>query len=82
MVFLIWCAEGRFPNPKALDDGSLEEERRLFYVASTRAMDELYLCYPLLVFDRQAGHVITRPSRFLTELSSGHYEEWQISEFG
>jgi DNA helicase-2/ATP-dependent DNA helicase PcrA len=81
VVFVIWCAEGRFPNPKALDDGSLEEERRLFYVASTRAMDELYLCYPLLVFDRQAGHVILRPSRFLTELSGQHYEEWSIGDY-
>ena len=81
VVFVIWCAEGRFPNPKALDDGSLEEERRLFYVASTRAMDELYLCYPLLVFDRQAGHVILRPSRFLTELSGRNYEEWSIGDY-
>ena len=80
IVFIIWCAEGRFPNPKALEDGSLEEERRLFYVASTRAMDELYLCYPLLVFDRQAGHIIMRPSRFLTELSGRHYEEWSIND--
>jgi DNA helicase-2/ATP-dependent DNA helicase PcrA len=50
-------------------------------VASTRAMDELYLCYPLLVFDRQAGHVILRPSRFLTELSGQHYEEWSIGDY-
>jgi len=81
IVFIVWCAEGRFPNPKALEDGGLEEERRLFYVASTRAMDELYLCYPLLVFDRQAGHIILRPSRFLTELSGRSYEEWSIGEY-
>ncbi|HEY3276828.1 MAG TPA: ATP-dependent helicase [Syntrophorhabdaceae bacterium] len=81
-VFIIWCAEGRFPNPKAVEEGSIEEERRLFYVAATRAMDELYLCYPLIVFDRQVGHIITKPSRFIAELSSRHYEEWQISEFG
>jgi len=80
VVFLVWCAEGRFPNPKALDDGSLEEERRLFYVASTRAMDELYLCYPLLVFDRQTGRVILRPSRFVTELTGRSYEEWSIGD--
>jgi DNA helicase-2/ATP-dependent DNA helicase PcrA len=81
VVFLVWCSEGRFPNPKALDDGSLEEERRLFYVATTRAMDELYLCHPLLAFDRQAGHIIMRPSRFLTELSGSHYEEWSIADY-
>jgi DNA helicase II / ATP-dependent DNA helicase PcrA len=79
-VFIIWCAEGRFPNPKAVEEGSIEEERRLFYVASTRAMDELYLCYPLLTFDKQVGHVIMRPSRFIAELSSRHYEEWQITD--
>ncbi len=81
VVFIIWCAEGRFPNPKAVEEGVIEEERRLFYVASTRAMDELYLCYPILAFDRQAGHIIMRPSRFLTELSGDNYEEWAISEY-
>jgi DNA helicase-2/ATP-dependent DNA helicase PcrA len=79
-VFVIWCAEGRFPNPKAVEEGETEEERRLFYVASTRAMDELYLCYPLLTFDRQVGHVILRPSRFIAELDSCHYEEWQVGD--
>jgi DNA helicase II / ATP-dependent DNA helicase PcrA len=79
-VFIIWCAEGRFPNPKAVEEGSVEEERRLFYVASTRAMDELYLCYPLLVFDKQVGHIILKPSRFVAELQSKHYEEWQITD--
>ncbi len=80
-VFIIWCAEGRFPNPKAVEEGSLEEERRLFYVASTRAMDQLYLCYPLTVFDKQVGLVILKPSRFISELKPVHYEEWQISDF-
>lgn len=80
IVFIIWCAEGRFPNPKALEEGGLEEERRLFYVATTRAMDELYLCYPLLTFDKQVGHIILRPSRFISELRSSDYEEWQIGD--
>lgn len=81
VVFMIWCAEGRFPNPRAVEEGAVEEERRLFYVASTRAMDELYLCYPILAFDRQAGHIIMRPSRFLAELDGARYEEWAISEY-
>ena len=79
-VFIISCSEGRFPNPKALEEGSIEEERRLFYVAATRAMDELYLCYPLISFDKQVGHIILKPSRFIAELSSHHYEEWQITD--
>ncbi|HNT44168.1 MAG TPA: ATP-dependent helicase, partial [Syntrophorhabdaceae bacterium] len=81
VVFIIWCAEGRFPNPRAIEEGAIEEERRLFYVASTRAMDELYLSYPILAFDRQAGHIIMRPSRFLAELDGARYEEWAISEY-
>lgn len=81
VVFIIWAAEGRFPNPKAVEEGALEEERRLFYVASTRAMDQLYLCYPLTVFDKQVGLVILKPSRFISELKPVHYEEWQISDF-
>jgi len=79
VVFLIWCAEGRFPNPKSIEEGNIEEERRLFYVAITRAMDELYLCYPLIAYDKQAGHIILKPSRFITELKRNTYEEWQVS---
>ncbi len=79
VVFLVWCAEGRFPNPKSVEEGNIEEERRLFYVATTRAMDELYLCYPLIAYDKQAGHIILKPSRFITELKRNTYEEWQVS---
>ncbi len=47
VVFIIWVMEGRFPSAKALNDPlAVEEERRLMYVASTRAKDELILCYP------------------------------------
>ncbi len=81
VVFLIWCAEGRFPNPRAIDEGNVEEERRLFYVASTRAMDELYLCYPVLLFDKQIGQVILKPSRFISELRRATYDEWQVSDY-
>jgi DNA helicase II / ATP-dependent DNA helicase PcrA len=79
-VFIIWCAEGRFPNPKAVEAGETEEERRLFYVAATRAMEHLYLCYPLVLFDRQVGHVIMKPSRFIAELEPTVYEEWEIGD--
>ena len=47
VVFIIWLMEGRFPTPRSYADPlALEEERRLMYVASTRAKDELILCYP------------------------------------
>ncbi len=47
VVFIIWVSEGRFPSQRAYSNHEeLEEERRLFYVASTRAKDDLILCYP------------------------------------
>jgi DNA helicase II / ATP-dependent DNA helicase PcrA len=69
-VFIIWAADGRFPGPMSVDPEELEEERRLMYVASTRARDELYLTYPIQMFDRALGFVIGRPSRFLEDLDS------------
>lgn len=71
VVFVVWLAEGRFPTARAED---LEEERRLFYVACTRAKDELYLCYPLVARDRYRVDVITEPSRFLKELPEDVYQ--------
>ena len=80
-VFLIWLADGRFPSAPALraQDGE-EEERRLFYVAVTRAKDELYLTYPMMQEDRDQARVLLRPSRFLDELptSPAPYEKWSI----
>jgi DNA helicase-2/ATP-dependent DNA helicase PcrA len=45
IVFMIGCEDGVFPHSRALDDGSLEEERRLAYVGITRAMRDLYITY-------------------------------------
>jgi DNA helicase II / ATP-dependent DNA helicase PcrA len=45
IVFIIGCEEGVFPHSRALDEGGLEEERRLCYVGITRAQRDLYLCY-------------------------------------
>jgi DNA helicase-2/ATP-dependent DNA helicase PcrA len=44
-VFIIGCEDGVFPHSRALDEGGLEEERRLCYVGITRAQRDLYLCY-------------------------------------
>jgi DNA helicase-2/ATP-dependent DNA helicase PcrA len=71
-VFVLWLAEGRFPSPRAED---LEEERRLFYVACTRAKDQLYLSYPLVVRDRYRVDIVAEPSRFLRELPSQLYQQ-------
>ncbi len=64
-VFILWLAEGRFPTARAED---LEEERRLFYVAVTRAAEYLFLVHPELARDRYRVDVLLDPSRFLLEL--------------
>jgi len=69
-VFLIWCADGMIPLQRALkEEGGEEEERRLFYVAVTRAKDQLYLCYPALDYNRSAGVLNLAPSRFIREIA-------------
>ncbi len=75
-VFLLWALDGRFPSFHALDDPEeLEEERRLFYVAVTRAKENLYLCYPSFVYDLPSGRILQRPSRFLDEVRPDLFEE-------
>jgi len=88
VVFIIWCAEGMIPLARSLDEaGGEEEERRLFYVAATRAKDQLYLCHPLIDYSRGMGMVPLRPSRFIEELEEDAfhptelpYEQWVIDE--
>jgi DNA helicase-2/ATP-dependent DNA helicase PcrA len=81
IVFLLWAADGRFPSARSLREmEGEEEERRLFYVALTRARDELYICYPLLESDRARQSVILRPSRFVTEVPRGLFEIWGLDE--
>jgi DNA helicase-2/ATP-dependent DNA helicase PcrA len=70
IVFLIWAADGRFPGPMSVRPDELEEERRLMYVASTRACDELYISYPIYMIDRSVGYVMGRVSRFLEDIDS------------
>jgi len=81
IVFVIWLAEGRFPSLRSLAESgaeAVEEERRLFYVAVTRARDELYLCYPRWAPDRGGRDLIQRPSRFIAELSGEGYEKLDV----
>jgi ATP-dependent DNA helicase UvrD/PcrA len=67
IVFMIGCEEGVFPHSRSLDEGTLEEERRLCYVGITRAMRDLYLTYARrrAVFGAQSYSL---PSRFLSEI--------------
>ncbi|MFZ1731294.1 MAG: ATP-dependent helicase [Bacteroidota bacterium] len=65
-VFVMYLVDGRFPVTAAAESfESMEEERRLFYVACTRAKRRLYLTYPTNIFDRATGTVLSKPSRFL-----------------
>jgi DNA helicase-2/ATP-dependent DNA helicase PcrA len=79
-VFVIWLTDGMFPSSRSMDDRKdLEEERRLFYVAITRAKDELYLTYPHMRLTAGYGDVFQRPSRFLKEIPNKLVEDWQVS---
>jgi len=68
-VFVIGMVDGRFPSLYNLrSEEEVEEERRLLYVAVTRAKEHLYLSYPIDIYDRATGMVLGRPSRFLDGL--------------
>ena len=81
-VFIVWAADGKFPSPRSLRDAEgEEEERRLWYVALTRARDQLYIAYPLMVTDYSSRQtILQRPSRFVTEVSPDLYEIWSLEE--
>lgn len=83
VVFVIMLCEGLFPSARSMEsvEGE-EEERRLFYVAVTRARNELYLSYPLIrMTPGTGGDVMQQPSRFLGEIPKELVEEWQLRSF-
>jgi DNA helicase-2/ATP-dependent DNA helicase PcrA len=78
-VFVIWLTDGMFPSTRSLETrDTIEEERRLFYVAITRAKDELYLTYPHMRLNAGYGDMFQRPSRFLKEIPTQLVEDWQV----
>ena len=78
-VFVIWLTDGMFPSTRSLDTReAIEEERRLFYVAITRARDELYLTYPQMRLNAGYGDMFQRPSRFLREIPTSLVEDWNV----
>jgi DNA helicase-2/ATP-dependent DNA helicase PcrA len=83
VVFVIMMCEGLFPSGRSTDttEGE-EEERRLFYVAITRARNELYLSYPLIRAGYgNAGTALQQPSRFLDEIPTELLEEWNLRSY-
>ncbi len=80
VVFVIRMCEGQFPSEIALREAEgEEEERRIFYVATTRAKDELYLSHPVMDFSPRGNHqLLLQPSRFLREIRFTLYEQGEI----
>ena len=72
-VFIIWAVDGRFPTLRYKESGEvneeeIEEERRLMYVAATRAKENLFISYPINIFDHTTGMMFSKPSRFLEDI--------------
>lgn len=80
-VFIMHLADNAFPHSRAMgEEGGLEEERRLFYVAVTRARRRLFLTYPMTM-----GHdalTFHQPSLFLDELHPSLFERVEVREAG
>jgi DNA helicase-2/ATP-dependent DNA helicase PcrA len=83
VVFIIMLCDGMFPSARSAEtEDGLEEERRLMYVAITRARNELYLSYPLIRAGYGAGgDMMQRPSRFLGEIPLELLEEWNLRRY-
>jgi DNA helicase-2/ATP-dependent DNA helicase PcrA len=82
-VFVIWVVDGKFPSVYSfITEEELEEERRLFYVAVTRAKRHLFLTYPINVYDKTSGMLLTKPSRFLDHVSSDLLDTLALVEEG
>ena len=75
VVFLISCADEWLPIRRAIEEGDIEEERRLFYVAVTRARDELYIAFPMMHAVRGGGVQRLMASRFLADIPRETYEK-------
>lgn len=80
-VFIIHALDGRFPTMHAASDPSeMEEERRLMYVAITRAKRRLFITYPTNIYDHESGTILTKPSRFIDDLGPELLEAWVVGE--
>lgn len=80
-VFIIHAVDGFFPMSRFGEDlDSIEEERRLMYVAATRAKQNLIITYPMNIFDREAGTTLSKPSRFISTIEDEYYENWLLEE--
>ena len=82
-VFLIRALDGTIPSRHALrEDGGVDEELRLFYVAVTRAEEDLFISYPMTQYRRGQGEYMTTPSRFIEDVPEDVLEPVQLVEEG
>ena len=69
VVFVIWLLDGQFPPVRSwYEEPVLEEERRLFYVAVTRAKDQLTMWYPVEHYHHGVQQILTQPCRFIRSI--------------
>lgn len=82
-VFIIGAVDGRFPSVYSFNsDEEMDEELRLMYVAATRAKSNLHITYPIDMFDFSTNMVLSKPSRFIDDISENILEKWIIEKEG
>lgn len=82
-VFIIGAVDGRFPSAYSFNSAEeMDEELRLMYVATTRAKNNLYITYPVDMYDYSMNMVLSKPSRFLNGIPDDILEVWDITEEG
>ena len=80
-VFIIGAVDGRFPSAYSFNsEEEMDEELRLMYVATTRAKNNLYITYPVDMYDYSMQMVLSKPSRFLDNITDDILEYWDITE--
>ncbi len=80
-VFIIGAVDGRFPSVYSFNsEEEMDEELRLMYVATTRAKNNLYITYPVDMYDYSMNMVLSKPSRFLDGIPDDILERWDITE--
>lgn len=80
-VFIIGAVDGRFPSAYSFNsEEEMDEELRLMYVATTRAKNNLYITYPVDMYDYSMNMVLSKPSRFLDGIPDDVLERWDITE--
>ena len=80
-VFIIGAVDGRFPSVYSFNsEEEMDEELRLMYVAATRAKNNLYITYPVDMYDYSMNMILSKPSRFLDNIPDDIMEVWDITE--